>query len=1028
MNIAAYSIKNKVTILVLTALIIIGGILSYQKLGRLEDPEFTIKTAVIYTQYPGATPEEVEEEVTEQIETAIQQLKQIDKVRSVSRSGISIVYADIKSRFNSKVIPQVWDELRRKVSDVQAQLPPGSKKSIVNDDFGDVYGVFYALIGDGYSYKDLNEYADVLRRELLLCDDVAKIEISGAQREVVYVEISRSKLAQLGVSPRVIFNTLNQQNIVSSSGNVEVGEEYINIRTTGAFGSVEEIGDLLIQGDSLDKLLYLKDIATISRAYVEPSMSYIRFNGKDALGIGISTVPGGNVVTMGNSIKERIADIDSEMPLGMELQVISFQSESVEESVDGFVLNLFEAIGIVVLLLVIFMGWREGVLIGLVLLITILATFICMDIMEVSLQRISLGALIIALGMLVDNAIVVAEGVVINTHNGLTKADAASKTVKETMWPLLGATIIAIMAFAAISLSNDTTGEFLGSLFKVIAVSLLLSWIFAVTVTPLFCVMFLPERHDLGHEPHENAFYHAYRWLLRLCIRFRVIFIICLIGVLVVSMYGFTKVEKSFFPDSSRPQFIVDIWMPKGTHIDETSERLKMIERYVANLEGIVTTTSFVGKGATRFILTYAPEDIDSSYGQLIITVDEYGIIDGNVAKINKYLVDNFTDMQKKISKFKLGPGSGSKIEARFSGPDATVLRQLSRQAKDIMAAQPNAKVIRDDWRERVKVIRAELAEAPSKNAGISRADLNAALNMTFNGAVAGVFREGDDLLPIIVRPPEKERRVVDDINNIQIFSSITNKYVPLEQVVSSIGAEWEDPIIRRRNRQRTITAQCDPKVGNASPLFNAIRLDIESIDLPPGYEFEWGGEYENSQKAQTKLMANIPLAFTLMFVISVMLFNAMRQPIIIFLGLPLAVIGVTVGLLVSGQPYGFMALLGFLSLSGMLIKNEIVLLDQIEIEIASGKNVFQAVLDSAVSRVRPVSLAAFTTVLGMIPLLFDPFFVAMAVTIMAGLTFATVLTLVVVPVLYATFFRIKEQKQSGIDNEEKMVEYEIYE
>ncbi len=1008
MDIAAYTIKNKVVTYVLIVLIIIGGVFSYQRLGRLEDPEFTIKTAVVYTQYPGATPTEVEEEVTEKIETAVQQLKQIDKVRSLSKSGLSIVFVDMKDKYDKDTIPQVWDELRRKVDAAQANLPQGAKKSIVNDDFADVYGVFYAITGEDYSYKELKDFADELRKEVLLAQDVAKVEISGDQIEAVFVELSRSKLAQLGVNPAVILQTLNQQNIVSDAGKISAGDEHINLRTTGAFESVEEIGELMIPAGSLDKLVYLKDIAErIYKDYYTPARSYIKFNGEKALGFGVSTVPSGNVVVMGKAVKAKIEEFKENIPVGIELSKISFQSETVEKAVDGFITNLFEALGIVILLLVVFMGWREGVLIGLILLLTILVTFIFMDNMGVSLQRISLGALIIALGMLVDNAIVVAEGIVIKIEGGMDKTEAASKTVKETKWPLLGATFIAILAFAAISLSNDSTGEFLGSLFKVISVSLLMSWVLAITVTPLLCVVFLQDAEHIK-QSHSNKFYDAYRWILKFCLRFRILFLGLLLVVLFASFYGFGKVEKSFFSDSSRPQYLVDIWLQHGTHIDKTAERLNEIDQYIRKLDGVESTVQFVGKGATRFILTYSPEEADGSYGQILVTVDDYHRIKDQMKQVEEYIQQNHSDIQKQLRNFVLGPGSGSKIEARFSGPDIKVLRELAGQAKQIMGADSNAKIVRDDWREKVKVVKVDMAEAKARNAGITRADLNGALKWTFDGTISGAYREGDDIEPIIVRPPEHERKGYDELKNIHIYSSVTNRHIPIEQVTDKISLEWEDELIKRRNRKRTITAMCDPKVGNASVLFARLRPQIEAIEIPPGYEMEWGGEYENSKRAEKKLMAKVPIAFTLMFLISVFLFNTIRHPIIIFLGLPLSVIGIACGLLLSGVPYGFMALLGFLSLAGMLIKNEIVLLDQINIEMNEGKAPYRAVLDASVSRVRPVAMAAFTTVLGMAPLLLDPFFIGMAVTIMAGLTFATVLTLLVIPVLYATFFRVK--------------------
>jgi len=1009
MNFAEISIRKRTFFLVLTLCLIGIGYFSYEKLGRLEDPEYTIKTAVVVTQYPGATPLEVEQEVTDPLERAIQQLGQLDEIRSFSKDGLSFIYVDIKDNFSKNDLPQIWDELRRKVQAGQADLPPGAKPSVVNDDFGDVYGVFYAFYGEGYSYKELKDYTDMLKRELLLVDDVAKVDFYGDQTETIYIETPRSKMAQLGISPMQIVQTFQQQNLVVDEGKIKVGEDYISVNTSGIFRTVEQIGDMLIRSGSSDKMIHLKDIATIKRGYYEPSRKRLRFNGKPAIGLGISTVKGGNVVDMGKAVAKRLEELESERPVGVERGTIAYQSGTVEKAVNGFVMNLVEAVAIVIVVLLIFMGLRVGLLIGAVLLITILTTFIFMDFMKVELQNISLGALIIALGMLVDNAIVVAEGILIKVQMGRDRLDAAVSSVKETMWPLLGATIIAIMAFVAIAISDDSTGEFLISLFQVIGTSLMLSWVFAITLTPLFCHMVLrPKKSGNIEDPYAGGIYVLYKKTLCAMIRYRWVTIGVMVSLLVVSVYGFGFVKQSFFPDSTRPQVMLNMWLREGVHIDTTEDVVKKAEAGLAKIEHVQDVTSFIGEGALRFLLTYPQEQNNPAYAMILLTVDDYKIIDKLIPIIEKYYFENFPEVQLSVKKFQLGPGGGSKVQARFSGPDPKVLRSLSEQAMTIMSADDAAKFVHDDWRNKVKTINVELAEAQAKSAGITRSMVNDAIKTSFSGTVAGLFRENNDLIPIIFRAPDSERHNIDSIHDIQVFSSLHGRYVPIQQVVTSIETGYADSVIRRKNSERTIIAQCDPKYGTADELFKRLRPQIESIAMPAGYKLEWGGEYEDSTDAQKKLMANVPGAFLVMVLIMILLFNRLKQPLIIVMTLPMAIIGVAAGLLIMDMPFGFMALLGFLSLSGMLIKNAIVLLDQIDIEIEGGKEHLKAVVDASVSRIRPVAMAALTTILGMAPLIYDAFFATMAVTIMFGLAFATILTLFFVPVMYTVLFRIK--------------------
>ncbi|MCP4593118.1 MAG: efflux RND transporter permease subunit [bacterium] len=1009
MNVAEASIRYKTITLVMTILIIGGGIWAYDGLGRLEDPEFTIKSAQVFTNYSGATATEVAEEVTDEIETAVQQLGQLDVVTSISEPGRSTVLVDVKEQYDKHSLPQVWDELRRKVNDAQAQLPPGAGPSLVYDDFGDVFGVFYAVYGDGYSYAELKDYVDVLRRELLLCADVGKITIYGDRPEVVYVEISRARLARLGISPTTIHQTLAGQNLVQPAGRVEVGSKYIRIQPSGEFTSIEDIGNLLIlQNDGSATKMYLKDVATIRRGYVDPPSTIMHYNGRSAIGLGVSTVLGGNVITMGDSVKRRLRELKAETPIGMEIGVIAHQADSVNAAVNGFIISLAEALAIVIGVLMLAMGLRSGVLIGFILLLTVLATLIVMRMQNIMLERISLGALILALGMLVDNAIVVVEGILVNLQRGMDRIKAASQTVQQTIWPLLGATFVAVLAFAAIGVSQDSTGEYCRSLFQVILISLMMSWVLAITVTPLFGVMFLKGATVGDGDPYGGILFRAYRALVSFCMRVRWGTVVLMLVMLVVAIRGFGFVKQSFFPDSTRPQFMVHYWLPQGTHISRTQGDLAQIETHLRSMDGVTDASSFVGRGALRFLLTYTPEDANSAYGMLLVSVDDHGKIAQLIPEVQAYLDETFPDAQAFPRQFMLGPGDAQKIQARFRGPDPDVLRGLAAEARSIMLAEPGATTVMDDWRQRTPLIRPLIAETQARNAGVTRAEIAQALQAAFEGMRIGMYREGDKLLPIIARSPRNERGDVENLLDARIWSPVARQAIPISQVLRGSESRSENSIVRRRDRLPTLTVKCDAESGPASVLFEQLRPKIEALELPPGVTLEWGGEYEDSRDAQAGLAGKMPIVALLMVLVVIVLFNSIRQPLIIFLTVPLALIGVTAGLLLTNQPFGFMAILGFLSLSGMMIKNAIVLIDEINLQVRSGKEPFMAVVDSGVSRVRPVSMAALTTVLGMIPLLTDAFFVAMAVTIMFGLAFATVLSLVVVPVLYVCFFRVR--------------------
>ena len=1047
MNLGRLSIEKSVITTALSLVLVGAGWISFGNLARLEDPEFTIKEAIITTPYPGASAEEVEQEVSDVIERALQELGQLWRVESTSTRGMSSIKAVMRDQYDAAKLPQVFDELRRKVTDYQGQLPPGAGPSRVNDDYGDTYGVYLALTGEGYSFAELKEYAKLLRRELLLVQDVKKVVLWGDQREAVYVETSRAKMAALGVSQQDIFSALSAKNLPADAGRIFVQPEHLTINPTGEFTSEQEFGELLIRARGGSSLVFLRDVATIRRGYVDPPRQLLRFNGKPGIAIGVSTVQGGNVVTMGAGLNAKLQQLENQTPLGMELEIISMQSDAVTLSINAFMVNLLEAVIIVVIVLLLFMGLRSGVIIGGILFLTISGTFLFMDIYAVTLERISLGALIIALGMLVDNAIVIVEGMKVKIEGGQDATEAAADVVGQNAVPLFGATVVAIVAFAAIGTSNDSTGEYCRSLFTVIFISLSLSWFTAVTTTPLVCKWFLKGRPagatGEAEDPYKGFVFQAYRRALMTCIRFRSVTIAVVVGIFVISLVGFGQVDQMFFPNSTRPQFFVEFYLPEGTHIRETEKQLVAVEEYLSGLDGVTDVATAIGGGDLRFLLTYVPMKGGSSNAVVFAAVEDYRVIDAMMTEVRGKIPELVPGAVFNVRKFLLGPGEGGKIQLRISGPDRDVLRAYADEAKKVMFAG-GAIAIRDEWKEKVKVVRPQMADSQARQLGVTRPQLATALQAAFDGTTTGVYRERDELLPIIARAPEYERVGADNIQDLQIWSPAAQRMIPMRQVLTGFETEFEDTNIWRRNRTTTIKLHCDAEGELASVLFARIKADVEkaldvdmethlgkppkehtastipirfSDQIPiqgaPGYFFAWGGEAEDSVKAQTALAGSIPVFVAIMILTVVALFNAVRQPLIIFMTVPLAIIGVSAGLLAFEQPFGFMALLGVLSLSGMMIKNAIVLIDQINLEIREGKDPFHAIVDSGVSRMRPVSMAALTTILGMIPLLTDAFFVSMAVTVTCGLAFATALTLIVVPVLYAILFRVPYPKSA---------------
>ncbi|EJG1925659.1 multidrug efflux RND transporter permease subunit VmeV, partial [Vibrio parahaemolyticus] len=833
MNIAEYSIKNKVISWLFIVILAIGGVTSFLELGRLEDPAFTIKDAMIVATYPGATSKEVEEELTYPLEKEIRKLPYIDRITSTSSNGMSQIMVSMKMDYGPDELPQIWDEMRRKINDLQPTLPQGVQSLQIIDDFGDVYGVMLMLTGDDYDYVELKRYADHLRREIELVDGVGKVDIAGDQQEMLFVEISLDRLASLNLDMNVVSGLLNQQNNVVSAGEVMVNGESLVIRPSGTLNTVQALENLIIHGRDTGNLIRLKDVATITRGIQEKPGNMILFNGKKAINIGISFASGVNVVEVGERLNAELSSLESIKPAGLDMSYFYNQAQEVDDSVKAFVISLAEAVAIVIIVLLFTMGLRSGVIIGVVLLLTVFGTFILMNYNNIELHRISLGALIIALGMLVDNAIVVVEGILVGLKKGRTKVQAAVDIVKQTQWPLLGATVIAITAFAPIGLSQDATGEFMGSLFWVLCFSLFLSWVTAITLTPFLADLLLKEEKDTNGEdedPYKGWLFVVFGALLKFSLRFRWMTVAAMVALLVGAVIAFGNVKQQFFPPSNTPMFYVDMWMPEGTDIRQTIKQAEKVESYIRQQDDIDFVSVSIGQGLQRFALTYQPEKSYEAYAQFQVRTTDRDNMFKLLHKLDDNLAKAFDAPTFQFKLMEFGPSPASKIEARITGPDPKVLRELAVKVEDILHTDPGARNIRHDWRERTKELVPVFNESKARRLGISKEDLSSTLQMAFGGSTFGVLRDGTHTLPIMMRLPEAERVDFESLQNVKIWSPSLQTYIPVDQIIDGVELDWSEPLIQRRDRKRTLTVLADHDVlsdDTAASLFARVQPKV---------------------------------------------------------------------------------------------------------------------------------------------------------------------------------------------------------
>lgn len=1003
MDIARFSIVNPIYTWIVILVCLLGGIWGFSSLGRLEDPAFTIKVAVVVTQYPGASAEEVATEVSEPIESAIQKMGEVKLIETMNQPGLSWITVEMEDHYDGSELPDIWTKLRNRVG--EAALPSGATTPYVNDSFGDVYGLYYAITAPGFSDREINDLAEFLRKEVLSVDGVADAVISGAPNERIYVEPDLALSTSLGIPPAMMLAALANADEIVDGGSIQDDEGRTLIQRPDGSDSVSAIAALAVGVSG--QVVNLSDFANVYRGREDNPDLILRHNGVEAFSLGVAGLSTENIVEVGHAVDARLEQLKRSIPVGVTIEPIYQQHVVVEEASNTFLVNLAMSVAIVIIVLAVFMGWRAAVVVGATLLLTVVGTLFFMALGSIEMERISLGALIIAMGMLVDNAIVVAEGMQINMQRGQASREASTEAASKTQIPLLGATVIGIMAFAGIGLSPDATGEFLFSLFAVIAISLMLSWALAITVTPLLGHYFFRQGEKGASGGYDGAIFRGYASVLRASLKLRWLVLVALIGTTVMCYAMFGQIKQQFFPDSNTPLYFVNYKLPQGAGIDQTSKDLQTLEDWLVNRDDVVAVTSYSGMGASRFMLTYDSEDPNPSYGHLIVRVTSLDIIQSEMDELEAFATDAVPQGEFRVKRLAFGPGGGAPIEVRFSGTNPEILRDLADEAVErLSAASPNIISPRYDWREKELVLRPIYAEDRAQESGISRSDITSTLQFATEGTAAGVFREGDRQIPIILRTaPDAGLSLMDHV----IYSDSNAALVPMAQVIDGFRFEAQDTLVFRRDRANVITVGADiPRDMTATEVLAEVRATVEEMDIPDGYTMEWGGEYESSTDAQASLGSQLPMSMIIMVLITVLLFNALRQPLIIWLLVPMSVNGVSLALLGTGLPFTFTALLGLLSLSGMLIKNGIVLVEEIDLTRQAEPDLplEDAIVSASTSRLRPVFLAAATTILGMLPLLWDAFFQSMAATIMGGLAFASLLTMIAAPVLYYLFFK----------------------
>jgi multidrug efflux pump subunit AcrB len=1012
MNLPAYSIDNPKVIYFLLAILLFGGVMAFDKLEKKEDSPFVIKQVSVITRYPGATAQEVEELITEPIERTIQSMRRIHKIKSESSFGLSKVDVVLVPTTPADEIPQMWDELRRKTLDIQPTLPSGASTISVADDFGDVFGIYYAITADeGYSYPELRKWANLLKREIVTLDGVEKVTISGEQSQVVNIYISASKLANLGIDINVLTQTLKSQNVLVNTGDKQAGDQQIKVLADGTYKSLSDIRNLVVASSSGNQIR-IGDFAQVELSVNEPPGELIRVNGRDALGFGVSTARGKDVALTGRLVRNQINQMLPRIPKGIEIIALYPEDVIAQEANNGFIVNLLESIGIVVVIIFLAMGMRAGVLIGSSLIFSIGGSLLIMEYMGVGLNRTSLAGFIIAMGMLVDNAIVVTDNAQIGIKRGLSRKKALISGATIPQWGLLGATLIAIFSFLPLYLAPSSVAEIVKPLFIVLAISLGLSWVLALSQTTSFGNFILKEaKPGESKDPYDKPFYNSFTNLLAGLIRRKFLTLMVVFAMFVASLVVMGLMPSNFIPNLDKPFFRVDLFFPDGYNIRNTEKNMIQVEEFLLKQPAVKTVSITMGKSPLRYYLASASFGPKPNYANILVELTTDDSTKVYEERLDNYLRNNYPDTWVRSTLFNLSPAVETSIEIGFIGDNQDTLTMLVNQAKDMMRSMPEVTDVRSSWGNKVPVWVPNYSQEKGQRLSITRQSMASSIKLATNGLAMGEYREGDLFMPILLKDENIDRFNLSNLGTLPVFNA-KGKTVPLEQVTESIEMQYLYPVIKRFNRERYMMAQCQPVRGqNTAAAAAKVFAAVEEIRIPEGYKMKIFGEAESQAESNSALAANMPLTFMLMFLVLLFLFRSYRKPVMIMLMVPLVFIGVTLGLVVTGKSLDFFALLGILGLVGMNIKNAIVLVDQIGIEEAEGRLPFDAVIQATKSRIIPVVMASGTTILGMLPLLFDAMFGGMAASIMGGLLVATLLTIFVLPVTYSVFFKIKAPK-----------------
>ncbi len=1038
MYLTEMTFRRKAIIWFLLICMVAGGILAFRSISKLEDPELVVMMSQIVTVYPGASAHEVEMQVTNIIEEELNTLGDVETIRSKSMPNISMVTVMLELTVPQDEIEQRWDFLRRRMNEVVVKLPQGAQPPMVFDDFGDVYGMFYAMTADGYSYREMSQMARFIKREMLAVKGVARVEIYGEQQPVTEIVFNPSKMGEPGVFPFQVMAALQTENATVYPGTLQTGNQQLGISVNGKIASAEDVANVMIQG--LDGSLFkLSDIAEVNEVYTETPRNTMFLNNKNAIAISLSMESGENIVEVGKRVEKRLAELQKNIPAGYTFEKVFFQPDLVSDAINGFMWNLIASVLIVILVLMVSMGFRSGFIIGTGLLLTILATFPILLAAGGTLQRISLGAFIVAMGMLVDNAIVVIDGILVDLKKGVKRKKALIHPATRTAWPLFGATFIAVAAFLPVYLSKDAAGTYARDLFVVLCISLFISWALAMTQVPLFAEKLLKRKKKKeGGELYQGWAYRKFRNILGLLLHYKTVTLIVAVLLLAVAAFNFSNIKKTFFPDFNYNQVYIEYRLPAGFGPQKVNEDLHQITEHLLSLEEVKKVVTSHGQTPTRYALVRPMGEAADNYGELIVNFEDYETMTRMKPLLSEYLHDHFPDARTRIRKYNLSVKASHTVEVEFAGPDPAVLRDLSRQAQVIFRNNPYADpyTIEDDWEPTGQALTANYVQQSARRAGTTRSDMSNAILAATDGLPIGEYFEGQARVGIVMKLRNNDGSRIEDLEDIPVWSmmpnlsgvnentvrelltgvksigELTNELVspvPLSALTQGVGLDWQEQVVRRVNGQRALQVQCEPIDGYSPALVRKTMLkDIENIQLPDGYKAVWVGEHELQGDALRNIFRYLPVSIMIILLTLILLFNDFRKPLIVIFCIPMAFIGIVPGMILAGQPFTFMAIIGSFGLMGMIVKNAIVLLDEAETLITEGVEKYHALINATISRTRPVLLASFTTILGMIPLLTDPMYVSMAVAIISGLLVGTLITLIFVPILYASFYGVK--------------------